>query len=68
MSTERFNKIDELTSDLDDVRLTVDELQDELPADANTESLEKLRTALEQANDAAEEFGNRLHRDDDPSH
>ena len=68
MCAERFNKVDELVTDLDDLKLTVEELQDELPAnDENADSLTKVTTALEQASDATEEFGNRNRRDDDPS-
>jgi hypothetical protein len=67
MTAERLNKIDQLATDLDDLKLTVEELQDELPADAATDSLARVATALEQASDATEEFGNRHLRNDDPS-
>ena len=57
MSAER--KLDELASDLDDLRVTVEELQDELPSESDTEPLKAIKTALEQASDATDELGNR---------
>lgn len=68
MTGERDNKIDDkidgLASDLDDLKLTVEELQDELPP-ADAETLTTVTTALEKASDATDELGNR--RNADPS-
>ena len=47
MTAQRFDKIDELATDLSDLKLTVEELQDELPADADrlsSESRERVGT------------------------
>jgi outer membrane murein-binding lipoprotein Lpp len=67
MSAEPGNKLDELATDLDDLKLRVEELQDELSGDATDETLTRVAAALEQASDATEEFGNRDMKDDDPS-
>ncbi len=59
MSAERHDKIDELASDLDDLTLTVEELQDELPSESEAEPLRTIKAALEQASEATDELGNR---------
>ena len=53
------DKIDALAADLDDLKLTVEELQDEVPADDDAQALARVTTALEQASDATEEIGDR---------
>ena len=64
MTKEHDDKIDALASDLDDMKLTVEELQDEVPSDEDAEALTKVKTALEQASDATEELST---REDDES-
>ena len=59
MSAERQDKIDELASDLDDLTVTVEELQDELPSESEAEPLKTIKTALEQASEATDELENR---------
>ena len=63
MTTEKQDKIDELTSDLDDLIVTVEELEIEQPADGDGESLKTIRTALEQASAATTELENRQEDD-----
>lgn len=64
MTKDQDDKIDELAADLDDLKLTVEELQDEAPSDDDAQALTKVTTALEQASDATEEVGDR--RADEP--
>jgi ElaB/YqjD/DUF883 family membrane-anchored ribosome-binding protein len=59
MTKDHDDKVDELAADLDDLKLTVEELQDEAPSDDDAQKLARVTTALEQASDATEEAGNR---------
>lgn len=64
MSDESDKKVDALAADLDDLKLTVEELQDELPAPGDAASLATIQTALAQASAASDDLADR--RDDDP--
>jgi hypothetical protein len=50
------DKVDELTSGLDDLKTTVEELQIETATDIDAGRLEAVRSALEHASEAAEEI------------
>jgi hypothetical protein len=50
------DKVDELTSGLDDLKTTVEELQIETATGIDAGQLEAVRSALEQASDAADEI------------
>jgi hypothetical protein len=50
------DKVDELTSGLDELKTTVEELQIETAAGIDAGQLETVRSALEQASDAADEI------------
>ena len=63
MTTEKQDKLDEIASDLDDLIVTVEELEIERPEDGDGESLKTIRTALEQASEAATELENRQEDD-----
>ena len=67
MSSERLNKRDDLASDFNDPKSTVEVRPDTFPTHANADSLPRAITALEHPRYAAGEFGNRPCRDDDPS-
>jgi hypothetical protein len=63
MKPERYSKLDELASDLDDLTVTVEELQDQLRSESDAEPLQTIKTALEQASDATDELGNLKHNE-----
>ena len=63
MTTEKQDKIDELASDLDDLIVTVEELEIDQPADDDGKDLKTIRTALEQASAATTELENRQEDD-----
>jgi outer membrane murein-binding lipoprotein Lpp len=48
------DKINDLTSDLEDLKTTVEELQVDPPANVNAESLQAVKAALQQATDATD--------------
>ena len=48
------DRIDEIADNIRDLRTNVEELQSEPPADLDTESLKRLRGALEHAVDASD--------------
>ena len=50
------DKVDELTSGLDELKTTVEELQIETATGIDAGQLETVRSALEQASDAADEI------------
>ena len=50
------DKINDLTSDLEDLKTTVEELQVEPPANVKAESLQAVKAALQQATDATDEI------------
>jgi|SwirhisoilCB2_FD_contig_31_23011407_length_340_multi_2_in_0_out_0_2 hypothetical protein len=58
MTSDQSRRIDELTADLDEAKTTVDELEDNPPADVQIETVQKLKSVLEQATDAADELEN----------
>jgi hypothetical protein len=59
MSTDHDDRIDELTSELDDVTRTVEELEESPLPEENRESLGVIKSALEQATEAAEDLEDR---------
>ena len=50
------DKINDLTSDLEDLKTTVEELQVDPPMNVNAKSLEAVKAALQQASDATDEI------------
>ena len=48
------DKINDLTSDLEDLKTTVEELQVDPPPNVNPESLQAVKAALQQATDATD--------------
>jgi outer membrane murein-binding lipoprotein Lpp len=50
------DKINNLTSDLEDLKTTVEELQDDPPTNVDAESLQAVKAALQQASDATDEI------------
>ena len=48
------DKINDLTSDLEDLKTTVEELQVDPPANVDAESLQAVKAALQQATDATD--------------
>jgi len=54
--TQDDDKVDELTSGLDELKTTVEELQIETATGIDAGQLEAVRSALEQASDAADEI------------
>jgi hypothetical protein len=56
MGTEAEKKLDELASDLDDLKTTVEELQVDPPSHVASEDLDPIADALEQATDATDEL------------
>jgi hypothetical protein len=63
MATEKQDKLDEFASDLDDLIVTVEELELERPEDGDGENLKTIRAALEQASEATTELENRQEDD-----
>jgi len=54
MASDDTDKIDELVNDLDDLKTTVEELQNDPPDGIHSESLDKLKGAMDEAMDAAD--------------
>jgi outer membrane murein-binding lipoprotein Lpp len=52
-------KINELSSDIDDVRTTVDELQSDSSTPADADDLNRIKAALDEASDVADEIEGR---------
>ena len=50
------DKINDLTSDLEDLKTTVEELQVDPPTNVKAESLQAVKAALQQASDATDEI------------
>ena len=50
------DKINDLTSDLEDLKTTVEELQVDPPKNVDAESLQAVKAALQQASDATDEI------------
>ena len=55
MESNQLDKIGELATDLDDLTLTVEELQADLPPGRNADRLEQVRESLEKASDTTDE-------------
>ncbi len=58
MPQDQRDTADEVVNDLDDLKTAVEELQEDAPADARP-AFDKLRSALEDASDAADEIEDR---------
>jgi hypothetical protein len=58
------DKVDELTSGLDELKTTVEELQIETATGIDAGQLEAVRSALEQASDAADDIEQERDSDD----
>jgi hypothetical protein len=58
MGTYEWDKIDEVADTIDDLKTTIDELQEEPPASVKANSIEKLKSVLEEAGVAADELEN----------
>jgi predicted nucleic acid-binding Zn-ribbon protein len=56
MNPDEFDKIDEVADDLDEVKASVEELEDDLPAGADHKTLDALKEAVGRASDAANEL------------
>jgi hypothetical protein len=54
-----WDKVDEIASTIDDLKLMVDELKNEPPANVEPESIDTLKRALERATDAVDTIENR---------
>ena len=50
------DKIDEVANDLDDVKMTVEELEDDPPPTVDPKTIDALQQAIEDARDAADEL------------
>ena len=59
MEDNRQDKLDDLATDLDDVKLTVEELKDNPPDHVQKHDLDAILTAVEEATDKADELGDR---------
>jgi len=55
---DQREKIDDIASDLDDVTNTVDEIEAQPPKGVNTETMERLKKALDEAIEAADKLEN----------
>jgi hypothetical protein len=60
-------KLDELTSSLEDLKTTVEELQLDPPADVDPASLERVEEALEDAVAATDELEDQQEKADPPA-
>ncbi len=56
MNSEEENQIDELASDLGDLKTTVEELEIDRPAKVDAENLISIKAGLDQAIDATKEL------------
>jgi hypothetical protein len=56
MSSDASDKIDEVANDLDELKTTVEELENDPPSDVEPQSLQKLERALDDASAAADEL------------
>ena len=52
--SDDVDRINDLTSDLEDLKTTVEELQVDPPANVDAESLQAVKAALQQATDATD--------------
>src|SRR5262249_2606693 len=62
MDPDARDKIDELTNDLDEMKTTVEELAEDPKASVDPQTLERLKKALEEARDAADDLENEQER------
>jgi ABC-type transporter Mla subunit MlaD len=58
MSTDKSEKLDVIADSLDDLKTTVDELQDVMATPEETDTLARLRRALDDASEAADGLEN----------
>ena len=58
MDSDSSDKIDEITNDIDEMKTTVDELAESAPS-PNAPTLDRLKQALEEASDAADDLENK---------
>ena len=56
MNSDRSDTVDELTNDLDELKTTVEELADVPSTRGQERTLDKLKQALDDASDAADEL------------
>ncbi len=54
--SDKSDKVDRLDNDLDELKTTVDELASDPPHGAKSKTLDTLKSALEQAGDAADDL------------
>lgn len=62
--SDRKDRVEELVGDLEDLKVTVEELQLDPPAEVEPEDLEAVKGALEQASDATDVLEDQLEEDD----
>ena len=60
MGDDKQEKLDDLATDLDDLKIAVEEIKDERPDHAEKTALDTILTALEEASDTTDELGERL--------
>ena len=60
------DEINRLTSDLEDLKTTVEELQIDPPANVDPEDLEAMKGALQQASDATDRIEDQQEEDTSP--
>ena len=58
MSNEHRHEIDEIASDVDDLKNLVEEIEDDTPPGVSRHSINSLKHALEDASDAADDLEN----------
>ena len=56
MNPDEFDKVDEVADGLDDLKMTVDELEDDMPAGTEHKTFDALKKAVEKASDAANDL------------
>src|SRR5688572_25598309 len=56
IKVDKSDRIDELANDLDELKTTAEELEDDPPAKVERKTIEALQQALEHASDAADEL------------
>jgi len=58
MSTNHWDKVEDVATELDDVKLAVEELKDEPPPGAKPDTVDALHQAVEKAIEAADQLDN----------
>ena len=59
VSSDQSDKMDELANDLDDIKTTVDELEEDPPAGVEKTGVHTLRRTLEKAGDLADDLSSK---------